>query len=201
MKNILSIACAIFCLFSLESQAQSSVGLSYFGESIINPGMKATYEYSLWSKRKSKPRWLFNRNDKLGTKVKTQETFVTGNLGFYNVANSHSAILLISEFGYRRTKHRKGSFLETSLGLGYQQRIYNIDTYQLGIGTEPDKLEAAGQAQFLTTLSFGFGRNLGYRRNIPLSWFVKPTLMLAMPQAHTAVPSAALEIGLRYFIK
>lgn len=197
MRYILLIAGVIFCLITTETQGQN-VSLSYFGESAINPGLKAGYEYTLGTKEKTKPRWLFNRNDKLGAKVNTKEAFVTGNLGFYNVANSYSALFLTSEFGVRRTRHRRGFFMESSIGLGYQQRIYNIDTYQLGSGTEPDKLGLAGQAQFLTTFSLGFGRNLSYRRDIPFSWFVKPTVMLATPQAHTSIPTVALELGVRY---
>jgi hypothetical protein len=196
MKQISILACAIFCLSSTV-QAQN-VSLSYFGESVINYGLKASYEQSIWSKDKTKTRWLFSRNDRLGAKVKTREVFATGNLGFYNVANSYSAIFLTSEIGVRRTKHRRGLFLESSFGLGYQQRIYDIDTYQLGTGTEPDDLGLAGQGQFLTTLSVGFGQDLSFRRDIPFSWYVKPTGMLATPQAHTAVPTAALEVGIRY---
>lgn len=185
----------VFCLSAIVVHAQNlPINISYFGENALHPGLKIGVEYGLWEKDKTKNRWLFNRNDKIGPEVKTKQLFVAGNLGFYNHANNHTGVFLIPEIGYRRTKHRKGSFLETSLGLGYLQRIYNIDTYEAG-STEPFK---GGQSQFLTTFSVGFGRNLSFRRDLPLSWYVKPTVMLAMPQAHTAVPNAALDIGVRF---
>lgn len=194
MKKMMLIAFA-FCLSAIVVQAQSlPINVSYFGENGLHPGLKIGVEYSFWEKEKTKNRWLFNRNDKLGAKTKTKELLATANLGFYNHANNHTGIFLTSEIGYRRTKHRKGGFLETSLGVGYLQRIYNIDTYEAG-STEPFR---GGQGQFLTTLSFGFGRDLSYRRDLPLSWYVKPTIMLATPQAHIAVPNAALEIGVRW---
>lgn len=198
MRNIFFIACLI-CLSAMTIQAQNlPINISYFGENGIHPGLKIGVEYSLSENEITKNRWLFNRNDKIGAKTKTRQVFVAGNLGFYNHANNHTGIFLIPELGYRRTKHRKGQFLEASLGLGYLQRIYNINTIELGTDGQPIERSAAGQGQFLTTLSVGFGRDLSYRRDIPISWYVKPTVMLAMPQAHTAVPNAALEVGIRY---
>ncbi|MFK7948701.1 MAG: hypothetical protein AB8G11_14005 [Saprospiraceae bacterium] len=193
MQKITLIACVI-CLSAIITQAQNlPINVSYFGESGLHPGLKVGVEYGLWEKDKTKNRWLFNRNDKIGPKVKTKALFAAGNLGFYNHANNHTGIFVTTEIGYRRTKHRKGSFLETSLGIGYLQRIYNIDTYEAG-STEPF---TGGQGQFLTTFSVGFGRDLSFRRDLPISWYVKPNLLLAR-QAHTFVPNAALEIGLRY---
>lgn len=198
MKNILFIVCAI-CFFAMNVQAQDlPINISYFGENGLHPGLKIGVEYNLFESEKTKNRWLFNRNDKLGPKVKTRQLFVAGSLGFYNHANNHTGVFLLPEIGYRRTQHRKGSFLEASFGLGYLQRIYNIDTYELGEDGQPVDLGTSGQGQLLTTFSVGFGRDLSHRRDIPMSWYVKPTIMLATPQAHTAIPNAALEIGVRY---
>jgi hypothetical protein len=198
MKKSLFVICLI-SFFAINAQGQTlPINISYFGESAYHPGLKVGIEYNLLESEKTNPRWLFNRNNKIGPKVKTRELFVTGNLGFYNHPNNHSGLFLTSEIGYRRTAQKRGFFLESSLGIGYLQRIYNIDTYQLGTNGQPVDLGTAGQGQFLTTFSVGFGQDLSFRRGIPLSWFVKPTAMLAAPQAHTAVPNAALEIGLRY---
>lgn len=190
----ITLVTLVFCLSAMVVQAQSlPINVSYFGETGIHPGLKVGVEYGLWEKEKTKNRWLFNRNDKIGPKVKTKELFAAGNLGFYNHANNHTGIFTTAEIGYRRTKHRKGSFLETSLGIGYLQRIYNVNTFEAG-STEPF---TGGQGQFLTTFSVGFGRDLSFKRDLPISWYVKPNLLLAR-QAHTFVPNAALELGVCY---
>jgi hypothetical protein len=198
MKKGIIVICCLLLVLIVEAQSWKELPLNvgYFGENVIHPGLIIGTEYTVWEKDKTKKRWLFNRNETIGPKTKTKQLFVAGNVGFYNAPNNHTGIFLSSELGYRRTNNRKGTFYGTSLGIGYLQRIYNIPTYTLG-ATEPDKING-GQAQMMAIFSISIGRDLSYRRDIPISWYVKPTVWLGMPQAHTAIPNAALDLGIRY---
>lgn len=196
-KGILVMSCLLFVLIlNAQNRENLSLNVGYFGESAIHPGMIIGAEYSIWEKDKTKNRWLFNRSEKIGPKTKTKQLLLGGNVGFYNAPNNHTAIFINSEIGYRRTNNRKGTFYGTSLGIGYLHRIYNIPTYALGTN-EPDEFNG-GQAQLMTSFSVSIGRDLSYRRDLPISWYVKPTIWLATPQAHTAIPNAALDLGIRY---
>jgi len=199
MKQKLLIICCVVFTMSLEAQSWKELPLNvgYFGESVLHPGLIIGTEWTVWEKDKTKNRWLFNRNDKIGAKTKTRQLFVGGNVGFYNAPNNHTGLFISSELGYRRTNHRKGTFYGTSLGLGYLQRIYNIPTYELGTGNEPEEF-TGGQGQLMTIFSVSIGNNLSYRYDLPISWYIKPTVWLGTPQAHTAVPNAALDLGIQY---
>ena len=94
-------------------------------------------------------------------------------------------------------KQKKGRYLGANIGLGYLQRIYNIDTYELNANGEAEEI-GGGQGQFMTSLSVVFGQDLSYKNDSPLSWHVKPTLLFLSPYTHTTVPNAALEVGVTY---
>lgn len=182
-------------LFS-QSFGELPIHISYFGENGIHPGVKLGLEYPLSQKEKVKKRWTAKRQDRKGPKTFRKEWALIGNVGFYNHPNNHSGLLISPEIAWRRTKmHKKGNFFGASLGLGYLQRFYNIPTYELG-SNEP--IGGAGKGQFLSTFSIAFGRDLMVKRDMPLKWYVKPSVMVVMPYNHTVVATPVLEIGVSY---
>ncbi len=187
-------------------QAQSlnrenlAYNFSYFGETAIHPGIKVGVEYAFYEKTTTKKRWFKKRQERLGPKIKKHQFVWTGNLAFYNHPNNHSGLLLNGEIGWKRTKMRKGSTFATYLGAGYLHRFYNIDTYQLGTNGEPDKITAAGQSAFVASFAVGFGRDLSVRRNLPIAYHIKPTVLFQTPYNHSGVLNAALEVGVTYKI-
>ena len=202
MKKLV-VLLLILCIGMVANAQNKTLGelpinISYFGESGVHPGLKVGVEYPLWQKDKYKKRFFKKREKKIGSKGKRKELYGAGNLAFYNHANNHSGLLLGGELGWRRTKLRKGQTLGASLGLGYLQRFYNIDTYQLGSGSTPDQLGLSGRSIVFTSLSVSMGRDLSIRKNIPMTWHIKPTLLFQMPYNHTVVPTAALELGITY---
>jgi hypothetical protein len=193
-------ACFLLLIFLLISDAMSAqrfsdlpISVTYFGENLFHPGVKAGILYPLSEKEKIKQRWLFKQNNQKDIR---SQYFISGNLGFYNHANNHSAFFVQSELLWRKVKwHRKGNFWGLGLGVGYLRRSYNIPVYQLGSN---DEVNHAGKNQFLGNFSIEFGRDLRAKRNIPLTWQVKPSLMMIAPYGHTAVLNAALELGITY---
>ncbi len=169
------------------------IGIAYFGENILHPGVKVGVLYPLSEKEKIKQRWLFKQGNQKDIR---SQYFISAHLGFYNHANNHSALFVQSELLWRKVKwHRKGNFWGFGLGAGYLRRSYNIPVYELG---RNDEIKNAGRSQVLGSFSMEFGRDLRVKRNTPLTWQVKPSLLVLAPYGHTAVLNGALELGVTY---
>jgi hypothetical protein len=197
MKKLILLSAFVFATIMLQAQTDLSLNVSYFGENVIHPGLKVGVEYPIWEKEKIKVRRIGFMENKFGSKARTKQLFVTGNVGFYNHANNHSAFFINSELGYRHIKQKKGRYLGANIGLGYLQRIYNIDTYELNEAGELEEI-GGGKGQLMTSLSLVYGQDLSFKNDSPLSWHVKPTLLFLSPYGYTTVPNLALEVGVTY---
>ena len=184
---------------SLLAQAGSlGISAAYFGENVIHPGLKIGLDYTLTEEVKVRIRRNAKRAQKHGSITKRKQWIVLGNGAFYNHPNNHSALMLGAEIGRRRireakNKHKVRAF---TLGVGYLQRIYNIDTYTLD---EDGTLEQfkGGQSQFYTSVAMAFGRDLS-SKDLPIAWHVKPIMFLIAPYSHSITFNAALELGITY---
>lgn len=189
-------------LFASTGIAQGEgIGLrvAYFGENAIHPGLKVGAEYLLHEKIKVQPRRNSKKAQKHGAITKRKQIVLGGNLAFYNHANNHTAFLVGAEIGKQRIKEAKGKakLRGVSLGFGYLQRIYNVDTYE---ATEDGIYEQikGGQAQFFTSFAAFVGRDLSINGGAPIAWYIKPTLFLLTPYSHSITFNAALELGITY---
>lgn len=198
MRKLWLLGCYIFIASILQAQVKElPISVSYFGESVIHPGIKIGVEQTFYEKEISKKRWFKSRQNKLGSRVKKRELFYGGHLAFYNHRNNHTGLLLGGELGWRRTKMRRGAMFGATLGLGYLHRFNNIPTYELGTN-EPDRVRAASRGMLVTSTSIILGQDLMPKYNIPYAWFLKPTLMLQTPYNHSFTFNGALELGLTY---
>ncbi|MGB0862726.1 MAG: hypothetical protein ACPGXZ_07390 [Saprospiraceae bacterium] len=199
MKNLLLIVICFFSIGQLEAQndAPISFSLSYFGESVIHPGLKIGIEKPFYTKEKVKKRWLAKRQERLGAKVSKSQLIWGANVGFYNHPNNNTGLFLNGELSWKKTKMRKGSMFGAGLGIGYLHQFHNIDTYRLNNG-QLEKVSAAGQAMMTSSFSLLYGRDLSVRHNSPFSWYVKPSFMIQFPYHHSTGINAALELGVKY---
>lgn len=201
MKHYICLVVLTFIMLDVAAQ-QGNLGLtaSYFGENVIHPGLKVGLDYTLDERVKVRVHRNAKRAQKHGAITKRKQWFVAANTAFYNHANNHSAWMLGAEIGRRRIREAKGKakVRAFSLGMGYLQRIYNIDTYTLN---EDGSLEefGGGQSQFYTSLAASFGRDLSINDK-PVAWFVKPSVFLIVPHTHSITFNAALELGITYYL-
>ncbi len=175
-----------------------ALNVSYFGETGIHPGLKVGLSHTLWEKEKHHKRWFKGRQNRLGPKVKMYQLFGGANLAVYSHPNNHTGVLPNLEVGWKRINMRRGSFFGAQLGIGYLRRFYNVATYELGEGGEPDKVSAAGRGMFVPSFAFLWGKDLSVKGKTPISWHIKPTVMMLAPYNHTNVFSFALELGVSY---
>lgn len=187
------------CLFPLLLLAQSpdKVSLSYFGESAIHPGLKLGAEWTLGSATKEKTRWFKKRRQKIGAKAIQHDFLLSSSLGGYIFPNNHNGYVLHAVLGWRKTWTRKGRFIGAGLGAGALYRAYNVPVYTLETGAEP---LSGGYAQFTPLLTMSYGRDLENMTGLPVSWYIKPVFWAGIPQAHTIVPNAGLELGILYHL-
>lgn len=197
----LTIALLFFGATIISHAQEIPLNISFFGESAVHPGFRIGTEWILWQKEKSKSRWLFNRQEKIGSKTKTKQLIVNSNFRFYNHPNNHYGLMISSDAVFRRIKNRKGYFLEAGIGVGYLRKNYNIETYELGTGADPVLISGAGYNQFLTSFPFGLGRDFSFSSNLPLAIYLKLVPWIGFFQGHAVIPNAAFEIGVRYKLK
>ena len=196
MKKILVVA-GLLVPILLFSQQPDRLSLSYFAESAIHPGLKAGAEWTLGSSTKEKSRWFKKRRQKIGAKVIQHDLILASSLGGYHFPNNHNGWFLQAELGWRKSWTRKGRFIGAGLGAGALYRAYNIPVYSLETGAEPG---SGGYTQFTPLVTMSYGRTLENIMGLPVSWFIKPVFTVGIPQAHTIVPNAGLELGILYHL-
>lgn len=194
---------SLWLLFNTSVNAQSlriqdlPINISYFGENGIHPGLKLGIEYPLASREKEKERLFRKRQEKRGSKLKTRELFLTGNIGSYIHPNNHLGVFVGTDIGARRIKGKNGNFVELNLGIGYLQRLYTIDTYTLDANESLQRIGAAGNGSFMLGLAPSFGRDLSVKKGRSVKWFVKPGLQITRYN-HSFLPNGFLELGVQF---
>jgi hypothetical protein len=204
MKKVLYFTLFLGLLYTAWGQntnpQQLSLNLSYFGETVIHPGIKVGLSYTFWEKEKSRKHWFKGRQGRLGPKIRKHQFLVGANVAFYNHANNHTGIQQDINFGWQRTNMRRGTMIGAQLGLGYQARFYNIPTLELGENGEPNQIAAAGRGHFAPSISVLWGKDLRVKGDKPISWYIKPNLFFLAPYNHTGVVNLALDLGISYHL-
>lgn len=191
----LLIIMAITTLHTRDSELMAQVllpqkvNISYFGQTITHPGLKAGLEYTLKSKN-------FIRNKRNGTQVpKKYELILTSNLGFFYQKRFNTSFLLNAEIGYRRVRN-KGFKIELLLGAGTLRTFVNGDTYKVYNDGSVERIRYAGQWGFAPSLSLGVGKDFGFVGNSSMGFHIKPVMYVQMPYNLTVLPHFILEAGI-----
>jgi hypothetical protein len=198
MKFILNISIIIFLTVSAYGQVGNHekplrLNISYFGEFVTHPGIKLGAEYPLALRVK----------EKIGSKGKQKRRehllFTGGNLGFYRHKRNHFGAFLNAELGYRKTR-TKGFKTEGAIGIGYFRTFLDGRTYEVKDNGEVETIKLAGRNKLMYSFSFGIGKDLYQKYQVPISWIVKPTLFVETPYNNGFLPHFALELGVSYLI-
>ena len=179
----------ISSLLSAQVTNPTSFSVSYFGETVIHPGLKMglTYDLKRWEKSKTK------RN---GVKKNTIQGFeLSPTVGFYYHKDYQTGIFILPEFSYTRTK-TNGNFMTYGFGAGYMRSIIP-SVYELNSNGEIEKIHT-GNNYFVTNYFVSFGRDLTHKQKLPMKIFLKPQFMYALPNYETGVLYFAFEFGISY---
>ena len=190
MRYLLFIALLTTCS-SLQAQSlrPKSIYASYFGETVTHPGLKigVTYQLKFWDKTKTR---------KNGDKRIIQRSIeLSPGIGFFYHKDYQTGLFVLPEWSYSR-KNAKGNFLTAGIGAGYM-RTFIPNVYDLNANGEIESIDA-GYNYFLTNYSITFGKDLSVKKMIPISIYIKPQLMYALPNATNGISYFALELGASY---
>lgn len=174
--------------FILQAQSlrPKSISASYFGETVTHPGLKfgVTYQLKCWDKTKTK------KNGKKRIFQKSIE--LSPVIGVFYHKDYQTGLFVLPELSYSR-KNAKGNFLTVGIGAGYM-RTFIPNVYDLNSNGEIESI-VAGYNYFLTNYSITFGKELSVKKMIPISIYIKPQLMYALPNATKGISYFALELG------
>ncbi len=190
MRYLLFIALLTACsILQAQSLRPKSIYASYFGETVTHPGLKigVTYQLKFWDKTKTR---------KNGDKRIIQRSIeLSPGIGFFYHKDYQTGLFVLPEWSYSR-KNAKGNFLTAGIGAGYM-RTFIPNVYDLNANGEIESIDA-GYNYFLTNYSITFGKDLSVKKMIPISIYIKPQLMYALPNATNGISYFALELGASY---
>jgi hypothetical protein len=185
MKTLLIIFGLL--LLSLLSLRAQSLRVSYYGETITHYGLKAAYEWPVWSYTKQR------------NQAQKKLLFAPG-LAVYRHPHNHIGLVFSPELTYRRTSRRGGIF-EAGIAPAYFRYFLEGTTFEVNDSGELTRVPLAGGNAFLPTVSIGFGKDLSIRRQLPLSWYTRLNLMQQRPYNTSALIRFSLEAGVNIPLK
>lgn len=193
MRYLILIVC-LTTISKLLAQTlrPQSIYASYLGETVTHPGLKVGVNYQLksWDKTKIKK----SRNEKLIHK----SVDLSPSISFYYHKDYQTGLFVLPELSYSR-KNVKGNYITYAIGAGYM-RTFIPNVYDLNSNGEIEKIHV-GYNYFITNYSITFGKDLSIKRKIPLSIYIKPQLMYAIPNYSNGIKYFVLELGLNYRLK
>lgn len=192
--RILSIL--VFTLIVSDCLAQfkklESVSISYYGEMITHPGLKVSADFNMkeWEK--------MNSTKKDSSKTIDKSFIISPALGFFYHRRYQTGLVFIPEVKFKRQNPR-GRFFECGIGLGYF-RTFIPNSYEIKSSGEVNKV-VAGHNYFATNYFISFGKDLIVNKELPISYFIKPQFIYAVPNFPNGTGYFALEIGIGYLLK
>ena len=181
-------------LLHAQKEVPRSIRLSAQVFDFVDPGFRVGYQFPLksWTKTRKK-----------GKRRKVNEKFLLAGLqlGYYHEIYSHHGLTIASLLTHRRVKPQKGNFFEINLGMGFQRSIYDARVFTVGENNEIRQDGSPGQDAFYSSVSFVWGRDLRYRKQVPLAWSIGIGIASRYPVNKTTIPMPYLETGLTYFFK
>ena len=187
--NVSSVATTLIVLLfilvlpqnsSAQVSHQPEVALSYFGEFIGHPGVKAGIAFPLLGRHEPGKRHSL--------------LIGGGNVGAYYHRGNHTGVFLEGELGYRFVTKR-GFKLETLLTAGYHRSFFDGPVYSVNESTVSKHNPFFGQNTAHASWKLGFGKQL---RNSPLGWHVRPGFMIRTPHNSSVIPHLFIETGFTY---
>jgi hypothetical protein len=190
MRYLILIACfTATSMLQAQNLRPQSIYASYFGETVTHPGLKVgvSYQFKSWDKTKVK---------KSGNEKVIQKSIdLCPSIGLFYHKDYQTGIFVLPELSYSR-KNKNGNYRTLAIGAGYM-RTFIPNVYDLNSNGEIEKIHV-GYNYFVTNYSIAFGKDLSVQRQIPLSIYIKPQVMYAIPNYSKGTMYFALELGVNY---
>ena len=170
--------------------------ISYFGNSLIKPGLKMGANIPLFEKKTIRTKT--SRKGETIDKSKKRQLFVGGDIGFICFPKSHTGIFNYYEIKYKSIKARNASFSTFALGPGIYRSFYP-ETYEVDADGNIQELSLAGRTYFAPVLTFGSGKALNYYAL--KSWHFNTNLMFLFNYNTGILPLLNFEIGFCFDFK
>ena len=181
----------LFLSTQLSGQQQTEglpISIGYFGNFLIQPGVKIGTQFSIknWQKEKTGKK-TFTRSSSL---------LISPQLGLFTRIGDQTSFLLNGELGYKRQKLSGGLYTMFSAGLGYLSE-HQIQSVKISLtdGRVTEK-EWAQSSYFMPNLGFEFGHAFSPR----LGWYNKYTYGLKINPDEESSTLFFVELGLRYYL-
>jgi len=169
---------------------------SYFGNNLVNPGIKAAINFTLAGKTTVKSKTA-KRGETID-KTATKQLLTNAHIGFFWQPESHIGAFNFYELTYRRIKRKDNSYFRIGLGPGIYRSFYP-QTFEVDDTGTISKVAMGGRNYFAPVITFGTGkiREKGYLHSITFA----TNLMFLFNYNSGIVPLLNLEIDFCFDFK
>ncbi len=183
----------------VTGDADYTLGISYFGNTMFRPGVRADLEKSWKIFQKTKPKNSRRKGDYL--LYKSRELLPVAGAGFFVHPRQYTAVFADAGIKFRKTRSK--SFRNrirrwgASTGFGVF-RSFLPETYEVN-DDEVKKVFLAGRTYVYPYLALHTEKS--WRKNPNHAYFATFSSMFLMPYNTTVVPLLHLQIGYRFKFK
>ncbi len=130
---------------------------SYFGNNLLNPGLKSSINFTLSEEtiKKTKTR----KNNKIIDKSYNNKWILSGNIGFFWHPQSHVAVFNYYLISMQKLKLKSNRITLFGIGPGIYRSFYP-ETYTVNKAGTVDKIILGGRMYFAPVFSFGSGKEI-----------------------------------------
>lgn len=128
---------------------------SYFGNNLVNPGMKAAINFTLTEKTTVKTKTT--KSGEPIDKTATKQLLASAHVGFFWQPESHIGTFNFYELTYRRIKRKDNSYVRIGIGPGIYRSFYP-QTFEVDKTGTVSEAAMGGRSYFAPVITFGTGK-------------------------------------------
>ncbi len=191
MKHLL-FGFLFFCPMLLLAQTSSQIGIEYFADSGVNPGLR------LYIDKVVKNEYLYETDDKLVLKKLNQRLIRANVISYYNPEN-YWAVAIIPEF-LLRFNNTRAYYVDVGFGLGYHRTFLDAVSYLINNDGSIETQAINGQNTLIGLFNLSLGKNplLTQKR---LAWHIGFNAHLRGPYNSSVVLGVAPTVGIHYILQ
>ncbi len=194
----ISILFLLLAPLFIQAQTQSwTIHMGYDAEFMTRPGFHLGADYPILQKEKVK---LQTRH----YKQSNHQWIIGSGLQWYQHQKHHSGLFIGVLSGYRferirqEAKGRKRVFrTDIQFGLGVYRYFLDGTTYSFNNGDISGQSNG-GRMVMMPITSWKIGAQFPNKKNIPIHWYIRSSLLLETQHNHQVLPKPFLGIGLSY---
>jgi hypothetical protein len=179
-------------LWAQTDRPGNGLGIAYFNEQLLRPGLRVHYEQPLW--------WRWREKRRGGAALQT--IVWKAQAGFYTHPRNHTGVFCGATIGWRK-RTRGGLVIEPlHVGFGYLHSFLGADTYTVDDLGQPRQRRLAGNPTWmLPYLSLvGIGYDFRVKAGLPISVGISIDPFLQYPVNTLTRLRLSLPFTLTYFL-